>query len=453
MKSSFAAAGVLLSIISFHPGTSLACGSAKPEEKSGAQPALTAKMLESPQSLETFDSLGMLVNSVIQSELMQRDAILFHGQQLSNIVPSGSLVRSTMQGALLGGLTSALSENPKLFGGNPNRGYRPKIWKAMVRAYMSRTIMMTSDGVLLDGPQGLEIRMDPSRAQATRNGNYSGADLYLCNENGSLIGPSMKPIQLPGYQMAEEDGIDPLGSQWTDMVHYGNLQSMMKGASVTLTTARADLSLPALNDGDDEETRTLSECFNMAASEKWKEAAECFKSVGWVRLGEGALLGKDLTITGARGAAVGAVVGSIVPGWGTASGAVLGAASNMMSVMYNAFLKKEKITQKQIQNLMDVFALYGYAPTAYGQLLPRPGTRWLVSGNTARLVTAIDGKLVQADVLGRPIMKPQSVRLSGAATQAIGTGVSTNAPASVTPAPGKAAVSGNAAPQKVVVKR
>ncbi len=299
------------------------------------------------------------------------------GTGVVDALPKGSnsvLTLNDLQGAFFGSMVRFISEHPAL-GGNPDRGFEPKIIGSILNVYFQYAVPVTPDGVLLL-PQStsMAIASHPKHAtqQALANGDWDDVAVKLVDaKTGEILDKSLRPRGETGYETIDGQIVVP-GSLTSDFLSLAQLSSVFNAgslqvASVTDSSPRAYFQ--QLVD------YSLSKCFTYVAGGDMEKSSACFSGLGKEVLAEGVKLSKNLINTGIRGGATGAVGGTLVPGVGSAGGAIYGAFTNMITVIYNSYFRKEKVTPHDIQNVIDWVMRQTTAPTETGDLLPMHG-RW-----------------------------------------------------------------------------
>lgn len=359
----------------------------------------------SPSLINSQDPIAtkIAVESILNEELIYRT--VYRDKALKDLIPFNEM--DGLEAAWFGAITRFISENPGLFGGNPNRGYNPKILKSMIRVFRERAIPMTSDGILLPPRNGLELRVLAN--EVTASGALKGARLFLVDKQGQIIGPDMRPLTQTAFETLDGDTVS-LGNQIDEFARYANLQETLRTQGLRVKALETP---PNDNQPVDPEEHTWGQCMGLAADEKYGEAAACFKAAGQETLAAGAELAQDLAATAGRGAVGGAIVGSAFPGIGTSAGAAYGALGNMLGVLYNAFLRKESVTPQAMRDLMDFMSRYTFSPSVYGEVLPKNGQWAVTKAGFVRRVTEFNGKLVLLDVLGNPVTKTTAITVAG----------------------------------------
>lgn len=386
-----------------------------------------------PVATNPADPAGMkvLVDSIASEEMILR--LSYRDHALKNLVPNSEM--DGLEAAWFGAITHFLTENPAIFGGSFDRGFEPKIWNAMVKVFRDRSIPMTTDGILLPPRAGLELRV--YGGEKTPSGAIQGARLFLVDKHGQLVGPSLRPLTQTGIQTLDGDVIG-VGNITEEFFRSAGISlEMMRNNSVEIRNVAVQTTAEIA--GNDPITYTWGQCLALAADNKFSEASACFSAAGNATLASAASLGSDLAITGLRGALGGAVVGSAFPGIGASAGAAYAALANMLSVVYNAFLRKENISPAQINALMDVMANFTFSPTYYGEVQPKVGLWGITKAGYIRRVTKdlATGKFELLDVQGNPVVGQQAYVLNGQKfTTAPAAGTAAPAPA---PQPGKPA--------------
>ena len=379
------------------PANSYAWGSKPPKDA----------LRQGPSAGESYEAMMVAISEIFRQEVYRKLNVGNNGTT-ADWLPSTDL--TTLQAAFFGTVVRFISENPAL-GGSFERGFKPVIWNAIVKVMFERTIPMTPDGVLLL-PNTSNLRLTALAPELKANGSSHKARLFLIDSENQLVGPDMLPIESNGFETLDGKVVS-IGNFSDEFGSYANLQESILSSAVEF---KYNPNAKHSNEQEGDDDYGLTDCFRFLAEGKREEARACFKKLKLDYLVRGVDLTKDLVSTGTRGSVVGAGIGSIFPGMGTGAGAAYGAFTNMVMVVYNSFLKKEKISPNALRRLQVFVSTYAFAPTVYGEILPKQGAWGVTKEGVIRRTTRIGDAQVALDVLGNPILRRQTVRITEGAS-------------------------------------
>lgn len=372
-------------------------GSANSDE-GGKDPYVSDELL--------WDTAEIALSEIFRQEVYANLSI--RGESVGDFLPSTNL--TILQSAFFGTIVRFLSENPAL-GGDYARGFDPRIWKNIVKVMMERVVPMTPDGVLLLPTRpGAKLAVLSSELRA--KGMASNARLFMVDKENNLLGPTMTPIKLKSFETIDGEGDMMVGSGFEDFSAATQLQKEVNTNGVMVSANSVGRSADRIVIRG-EEDYSLVDCFSLVASGKKEEAKACFDKAGEYALSRAVDITLDVGETAARGAAAGALIGTVMPGIGSGAGAAYGALTNVLMVGYNAFLKKEKISPNTLRRLAYFIDKHTYIPNSNGEIMIKPGMRWVVTNKgVIRQGINFGGRLVAADINGNPIMRDRTVQIS-----------------------------------------
>jgi hypothetical protein len=411
-----------------NPVTSLPVGINEPSQRAKTDQRMAelkrqAKIFAELPANATPDQLHVAINSVfngaIQADLYRH--VDYRGESVNSLIPSNSM--NTYNLAFFGTFVRMFSENPGILKGKPKRGFNPIILNNMVRVLLEKAIPVAPNGVLLL-PNKPGVRIAALAPDLEARESQTNMRLFAVSETRGFIqfmGPFMRPVSETVFMGPNGEAVGGRQAQ-NAFATYAHLTPQMRAG--TLTAQAYDSSqFPIGVPGEDE--LGLLDCFRFLFDGDFDDAQSCFKSSGQEMLAKAIGTGKDGLISATRGGAVGAGGGAVVAGMGAGPGAVYGALTNAVTVIYNAYFKKEKLSPNALRRLQFFVETYTYSPTVKGEILPKSANGgWVVTRDgLIREARQTDGNSWMAlDALGNPIQMQRSVGINAISTMDDGSG-------------------------------
>jgi hypothetical protein len=254
-----------------------------------------------------------------------------------------------------------------------------------------------------------------------KSGIVEDAQVFLVDSAGWIIGPNMRPRV--GTASVGIDGQVYQDANTEEFVSLAGLMTTKNSSSLKVTmagTSTADL-LQSRTELFGETEQSLMACFQMLIRGEFEFAKDCFKKAGSRNLADATDFAKDAGIGAVRGGVAGGVTGAFVGGIGAGPGAAYGAFANVLTVAYNSFFRKEKLSLNQMNAIYTCVMNHSVMPTETGELLPKRGKWYRTSGGLIRqgsmqVIETTPGKFAKVpmmiDLGGNVIKKPVGFRLS-----------------------------------------
>lgn len=304
---------------------------------------------------------------------------------------------NAIQAALYASAIQYFAETP-LLGGNPERGFYPKIWPAMVKvAFENRLVMLPSGELLYPADPEFKYMVSGQSSENSRRVNLTKAHVIVTDHSGNIVGENFQPINVEALEDADGNAL-AVSKMSEEAEEYSNgfktfnlFGAMTLNPNVDMSPFMRRAEETARMDKIEGPRQTWIGCVGklfrgIFSAAKRAEAHECFKLNKDQAMAEATTPGthepfiKDLAVGMGRGALSGLGVTAVMGGLDLGGGAMLGAVMNGMRVAYNRFFKKEVITNDQIRQLANFVDKYTFAPNAYGEVMPRKGA-WMVRDN------------------------------------------------------------------------
>lgn len=342
-----------------------------------------------------------------------REKLAYRGDTINSLLGPNfnTLPISTVDGIWFSAAVGFLSENPAIFGGNPNRGARRPIFNAIVKVMMEKAVPMTPYGTMGTPPSGYNIRFFGTPILEENIGKlgvrHEKGRIFLVNSSRQIVKTDLQPWTSTRIQTLSKKGVG-LGSMESDFFEAARISPEMKSSFIPAPPNYRS-ELPPVDEIDVKLTECLRKFLAMEQG-----TVQCIEDWYKVTFPIAKKLGEDLLVTAVRGAIVGAAVGAPVGGIGAGPGAALGAINNMLKVVWNSF-KGEKLSPQAYRELEKFFYRYTIRPTPYGELIAGHGRgQWIVTEDFKVMrAIVIDGEYAPLDIDGNISFERKALEIGG----------------------------------------